>query len=116
MIDSKLATAIILVMIGHILGWYTHNLQFVYDFWKNKPILSNVIFGIPCGIAYWYSTKLFMEVMGDLWSSRFLVFALSYLTFPVLTWFYLNESMFTQKTMICTFLAVLIIIVQYAYK
>jgi len=92
-----------------------HNLQFVDEFWKNKPILSNLLFGVPCGFFYWYGTKYFMLEVEELWTSRFIGFALSYLTFPIMTWYYLNESMFTQKTLICTFLAFLIMIVQYIY-
>lgn len=101
-----------LLTVGHVLGWYTHNLQFVYDFWKDRPVLSNIIFGIPCGFAFWFATKYMMESTGELWSVRFIAFSLSYLTFPVMTWYYLGESMFTPKTIICTFLAFMIILTQ----
>tara|TARA_A100001011_G_scaffold384738_1_gene457771 strand:- start:71 stop:439 length:369 start_codon:yes stop_codon:yes gene_type:complete len=101
-----------LLTVGHILGWYTHNLQFVYDFWKDRPVLSNIIFGVPCGFAFWFATKYMMESTGELWSVRFIAFALSYLTFPIMTWYYLGESMFTTKTIICTILAFMIIITQ----
>lgn len=116
MSNPNLIAALCLFIVGHVLAWYTHNLQFVYDFWKDRPVLSNIIFGVPCGFAYWYGTKFFMEATGELWTSRFVAFSLSYLTFPLMTWYYLNESMFTQKTMICTALAFLIMITQYVYK
>jgi hypothetical protein len=101
-----------LLAIGHVLGWYTHNLQFVYDFWKDKPVLANVVFGVPCGLVFWYATKYMMAGTGELWSVRFIAFSLSYLTFPLMTWYYLNESMFTTKTIICTILAFMIILTQ----
>ena len=116
MINFNVAVGFALFILGHILGWYTHNLQFVYDFWKNRPVLSNLVFGIPCGFAYWYAIKFMMAATGELWTSRFVAFALSYLTFPLMTWFYLGESMLTQKTIICTFLAFLIILVQYTHR
>ena len=116
MFNSNIFIGICLVVCGHVLAWYTHNLQFVYEFWKNRPVLSNMVFGIPCGFAYWYATKHFMAATGELWSIRFIAFSLSYLTFPLMTWYYLNESMFTTKTLICTFLAVIIMFVQFVYK
>jgi len=116
MLNLNITYGVLLFITGHVLAWYTHNLQFVYDFWKDKPFLSNIVFGLPCGIAYWYGTKFFMASTGELWTSRFIAFSLSYLTFPLMTWFYLNESMFTQKTLICTFLALMIIITQYCYR
>ena len=105
-----------LFVCGHILAWYTHNLQFVYDFWKDRPILSNIIFGIPCGILFWYGTKNMMSDLEELWTCRFIAFSLSYLTFPIMTWYYLNESMFTTKTILCTILAFLIILVQVFFR
>lgn len=116
MFNSNIFIGICLVVCGHVLAGYTHNLQFVYEFWKNRPVLSNMVFGIPCGFAYWYATKHFMAATGELWSIRFIAFSLSYLTFPLMTWYYLNESMFTTKTLICTFLAVIIMFVQFVYK
>ncbi len=101
-----------LLCIGHVLGWYTHNLQFVYDFWKDRPVLSNIIFGVPCGLAFWYATKYMMAGTGELWTVRFIAFSLSYLTFPLMTWYYLGESMFTAKTIVCTILAFMIILTQ----
>jgi len=103
-------------IIGHALAWYCHNGQLVWEFWDNRPFLSNFVFGIPAGVAFWYGTKFCMEASGELWTTRFMVFALSYVTFPLMTWWYLNESMFTLKTGICTFLAFLILLIQITLK
>ena len=116
MINTNIIIGASLFVVGHVLAWYTHNLQFVSDFWKNRPILSNVLFGLPCGLIFWYGTKYIMIETEELWTSRFIAFSLSYLTFPLMTWYYLNESMFTPKTIICTLLAVMIILVQYTYR
>ena len=113
MLNSNIVFGVMLVVTGHVLAWYTHNLQFVYEYWKTRPILSNIIFGIPCGFAYWYATKFFMAATGELWSSRFVGFSLSYLTFPIMTWIYLDESMFTPMTLICRLLTFMIKLVQY---
>jgi hypothetical protein len=112
----NIVVGVCLFVCDHILAWYTHNLQFVYDFWKDKPILSNIIFGVPCGLLFWYGTKHMMTDLDELWTCRFVAFSLSYLTFPIMTWYYLGESMFTTKTIICTMLAFLIIFVQMTLK
>ena len=116
MLNSNIFIGVCLFICGHVLAWYTHNLQFVYDFWKTRPILSNIIFGLPCGFAYWYGTNFFMQATNELWTSRFIAFSLSYLTFPIMTWYYLGETMFTAKTLMCTFLAFMIIFVQFIYR
>jgi hypothetical protein len=41
---------------------------------------------------------------------------MSYLTFPLLTWWLLNESMFTMKTMLCVTLSFMIIAIQLGWK
>lgn len=103
-------------VVAHIFAWYTHNAQFVWDFWSEKPILSNILFGIPAGLLFWYGTKYAMQASDLLWTVRFIAFSLSYVAFPVMTWYYMNESMFTTKTLICSILAFLIIVVQVVIK
>ncbi len=110
--SSDMLIAMGLFVCGHVLAWYTHNSQFVWEFWKNRPILSNVLFGLPCGIFFWYGAKHCVAATDMLWTSRFVAFSLSYVTFPIMTWWYLGESMFTTKTLMCTMLAFMIVIVQ----
>ena len=102
--------------VGHVFAWYTHNSQFVWEFWKDKPVLANILFGVPCGILFWYGVKYAVSASDLLWTSRFVAFSLSYVTFPIMTWWYLGESMFTLKTLICTLLAFMIIGVQIFIK
>ena len=90
--------ACFLFALGQTLGWFQLNAQFVWDWWKDKPILSATLFSIPTGICFWYGITM------------------SYLTFPVLTWYFLNESMFTAKTMVCVFLSFLIVSVQLFWR
>jgi len=99
-------------IIGHIGVWYCHNSQFVWEWWADRPMLANVLFGLPAGIFFWYSTKYWMLATEELWSVRFLGFAASYVVFPLFTYWYMGESPFTLKTGICTGLAFLIIFVQ----
>lgn len=108
--------AILCFITGHIFGWYATNLQFVGEFWKGKAILPTILFGLPCLFAFWWGTKFAMEASGELWTSRFVATVFSYLTFPIMTWWYLGESMFTLKTLSCVFLAFCILMIQIFVK
>lgn len=110
--DGSMLLAMTFFCVGHIFGWYTTNSQFVWEFWKDKPVLANIIFGIPAGVMFWYGTRYVMSSTPELWTARFTAAVISYLTFPLMTWFYLGESMFTIKTMLCVLLAFMILIVQ----
>jgi len=104
-------------ILGHTLGWFAGNSQFVWSYWQDKPILATILFGTPAGLAFWYGSKFCFEATGgELWSVRFLAAVFSYTVFPVMTWYFLNESMFTTKTMISVFLALSILFVQIYYN
>ena len=108
---------ILFFICGHALGWFAGNSQFVWDFWKDKPILATLLFGTPAGLLFWYGSKFcFVATGGELWSVRFIAAVFSYTVFPIMTWHFLGESMFTPKTIICAFLAVSILFVQIYYN
>lgn len=99
-------------MFGNAVGWFASNMQFVSEFWEDKALLAVMVFGVPSMLSFWFGTKFAMQAIPELWSVRFIGAAVSYLTFPVMTWYYMNESMFTTKTIICFFLAMSIMCVQ----
>ena len=88
---------VLIFSLGQILGWFQLNSQFVWDWWKDKPLFAAIMFSVPTGICFWYGIKLCYEEWGEVWGPRFLIFSMSYLTFPLLTWWFLNESMFTAN-------------------
>lgn len=106
----------LLMSIGHIGFWLSMNSQFVWEYWADKPLISNLVFGYPGAVIFWYGVKYCMVDMEALWSVRFVGFATSYLVFPVMTWFLLNETPFTLKTGICVFLSIVILLVQVFIK
>lgn len=110
--DDSMLYAMSFFCVGHIFSWYTTNSQFVWEFWKDKPLLANIVFGIPAGMMFWYGTKYLMQSIPELWTVRFTAAVISYSVFPLMTWFYLDESMFTIKTMLCVCLALMILIIQ----
>ena len=69
------------------------------------------LLGIPISLMFWYATKIGYEGFGTLWSVRFMGFATSMLTFPIMTWLYLGEVM-TMKTILTLGLAAIIMLLQ----
>ena len=113
---QKLLIGSMFFLMGQIGAWFGTNSQLVWKWWADKPIFAAIVFGIPTTIFIWYGTKYTYEAMGELWGPRFLGSGMSYVSFPILTWWLLGESMFTAKTMTCVFLSCIIILVQVMWK
>jgi hypothetical protein len=69
------------------------------------------LMGVPISMLFWYTTKFGYEGFGALWPVRFMGFAISMLTFPLMTWLYLGETI-TLKTLITIILAIIIMLLQ----
>ena len=67
--------------------------------------------GIPITDLFWLATKWGYQGFGTLWPVRFMGFATSMMTFPIMTYFYLGEAM-SLKTLITLLLAIVIMILQ----
>ena len=103
---------IIIFFINNIIIWYQLNGQLVWDFWKSpKGIITSLLMGIPITGMFWLATKWGYIGFGTLWPVRFMGFATSMMTFPVMTWLYLGETI-TLKTLITILLAIIIMILQ----
>ena len=103
---------IIIFFVCNILIWYQLNGQLVWDFWKSwKGIATSLLMGVPITALFWLATKYGYQGFGNLWSVRFMAFATSMLTFPIMTWLYLGETI-TLKTGITIILAVIIMLLQ----
>ena len=103
----------ILFFLNNIIIWYQLNSQLVWDWAKtSKAMWFSALLGIPISLLFWWATRIGYEAFGNLWSIRFMGFATSMLTFPVMTYFYLGEVI-TLKTTITILLAVVIMILQF---
>ena len=111
----KMCLGILLFIVGQIFGWYQLNLQKMYDWWSDKPLLSAILVGVPTSVLFWYGWKHISEATNSVWTARFIGSSAGFVVFPILTWFVLGESMFTAKTMICLGLSILIILIQIFY-
>ena len=103
-------------LVGNIIAWFQYNNQFVWDWWKDKPIFTNLIFAPFVGMCFWYGTKNIVSVTNELWASKLLAFGVSNFVFAVMTYSLMKESMFTTKTLTCLALAGIIILIQLFWK
>lgn len=111
--NKDVAIGVFLFTMCHVVGWFGNALQFMSDWWASRPLLTVAIFSVPTGAFAFYAVRYaYAGFDGSLWAARFLGFSASWLVFPVLTWLFLGESMFTAKTMICTVLSFAILAVQ----
>lgn len=105
--------AFLLAQIG---AWFLNNSQFVWEWWKDKPLITILIWSLPSSYLFWWGTKLAYEGLGTAWSSRLLAFGLSYISFPYLTWIFMGESVFTSKNIISSLLAFILVGIQIFWK
>ena len=103
---------IFLFVTANIIIWYQLNSQLVWDWAKGtKAFWFSALMGIPISMAFWYCTKIGYQGFGALWPVRFMGFATSMLTFPLLTYLYLGEVI-TLKTAVTLLLSIAIMIIQ----
>ena len=114
--SKTLLLGISLFLVGQTLVWFQTNSQLIWGWWRDKPLETALIYDLPISLFFWYGTKYIYESTNELWTVRLIGFGMSYVTFPFLTYYFLNESMFTPKTLICTGLAILIVGIQIFWK
>ena len=103
---------IILFFLNNIIIWYQLNSQLVWEWAKGtKAMWFSALLGIPISLLFWWATRIGYEGFGNLWAIRFLGFATSMISFPLMTYFYLGEAI-GLKTLITLLLAISIMILQ----
>ena len=112
MISKYIVLTIISFLIANVLVWYQLNSQLVWKWaegYKSMWVMS--LLGIPISRFFWLATKVGYQGFGNLWAVRFMGFATSMMTFPIMTWLYLGEVI-TLKTGISILLAIIIMLLQ----
>ena len=113
MINKYIVLTIISFLIANILVWYQLNSQLVWDWAKgNKSMWIMSLLGIPISLLFWLCTKWGYIGFGNLWSVRFLGFAASMMTFPIMTYFYLGETITFKIINNCVFILMLNIAIE----
>ena len=109
---NKIIIVTLVFLLNNVLIWYQLNSQLVWDWAKgNSAIIISCLLGVPISWLFWYCTKIGYEGFGALWPVRFMGFATSMLTFPILTRYYLGETI-TLKTALTILLSIAIMIIQ----
>ena len=112
MINKYIVLTGIIFLLNNILIWYQLNSQLVWDWAKGtKSMWIMSLLGIPISLLFWYATKIGYIGFGNLWAVRFMGFATSMMTFPLMTWIYLGETI-TLKTLVTILLAFIIMLLQ----
>ena len=114
--DKRMIYGFLFFTAAQMVAWYQLNSQFVWEYWKDKAILSSFLFAIPVSLLFWYGTKNTYAASEALWTCRFLAFSSGMLVFSFLTWVHLQESIFSLKTMLCLLLSCAIIAIQVFMK
>ena len=91
------------------------NAQFLSDWWKDRPVTSAFLLGVPTSLLFWNAWRIVTQETDSVWAARFIGSSTGLVLFPILTWYLLGESMFTAKTLICLSLAIIIILIQIFY-
>lgn len=107
---------ILLIMFSQTLTWFQSNSQFIWPSWEDKPLLSVLVFGVPSCYLFWYVAKYGMASLHSAWDLRFLIFGLSYVSFPILTSYFMHEELFSKKNIVSFILSMFLIMVQYFWR
>ena len=110
---TNLLYCFVCFLLLHVCVWFSTNLQLVSEAAASKSLLVAVCLAVPTTLLAYFGTKYGYQALGEsAWGVRFFAFSVSYLIFPFLTYWFLGESMFTLKTMLCIALSFLIIAIQ----
>ena len=112
---TKIMFAILLMILGQI-GTFLQLQGGIKYGWYEKFFWLILLSGIPLTYLYSKSVNLFVEGFGgQIWPSRLIGFALGIIIFTVMSTVLFKEHM-TIKTVVCIFLALLIVSVQLIWK
>ena len=113
---SKLLLSVLLFFFGQTLIWFQSNGQFKWKWFADHPFIIACLFAVPISYAFIIATKLVVGYFdGVLWPGRFIGFGLGMMSFSLLTYIILGESM-NVKTTISLVLAATLLSIQIFWK
>jgi len=103
----------LLICISHVIFWFQVNGQFMWEFFKNNPLII-ALMGLPSGYLVIIAAKYgYQGFDGELWPMRIIGFSCGTILFSFLTYILMSEGL-TIKTILCLILSLVIIIIQIA--
>ena len=109
--NKEILLCMIILFFTQIVIWFQLNGQLKWDWFKDNYLLMSIL-GMPISYALLSATKYgFQGFDGLLWPGRLLAFAIGMISFPIITWMVMGESI-TLKSTISISLAVIIMLLQ----
>ena len=113
---NKILMAMLLFAAAQISSWFINNGQFIWKWVHDHPILISLLGSAPVTYAFIYATRYSAEYFdGQVWPGRFIGFGLGIISFSILTYIFLGESI-TAKTAISLILAGTLLTIQIFWK
>ena len=106
----------LIAILGHTLAWFGSNSQFMWESWKNNPLYSAILLGIPSNIIFWLAAREIYAGTHSIWQIRWIMFAASFPPMLILSRYYFNETFFNARNIITLLLAIMIIITQFIFR
>jgi len=100
-------------ILGSTMIWIQTNGQFLWEWFRNNPIIVSICFGTTISMIMITATRYGFDTMnGSIWSIKWVGFALGIIINGLLNYFLMNEGI-NGKTIICLFLAIIILTIQF---
>jgi hypothetical protein len=82
---------------------------------KDNPVIMAIL-SVPIGYYVVMASRTMIDLWdGQTWPNRLIGFSLGVIVFTIMSWFLLKEPL-TLKTMVCLFLCLIILLIQFLWK
>ncbi len=110
---SKVVAFVLFWILGSVLIWIQTNGQFIWNWFRDNPILLSICFGTIISLIMINATRIGFEALnGSLWSIKWVGFSLGIITNALLNYYLMGEGI-NMKTTISCVLACVIITIQF---
>lgn len=99
-------------MLGNTMVWFQVSFSRAFPAYSDYSFYIAVLLAIPIAICFYFGWNYGYDALDSWWGIRFISFGLTFIIFPILTYYFLGESLFTLKHALCTLLSILIILIQ----
>lgn len=113
---NDLGIGILLIFIGQLLIYIQTNGQFIWQSFRDNPMILAIVFGTLVSYLFILGQKYLVRYFdGTLWESRFIGFSVGMITFAILTYFIFDESI-TMKTGVSIIITLILVLIQIFWK
>ena len=114
--NKGILLAILFYTIAQAASWFISNTQFFWKWAYNHPLTISIVASAPVTYLFILATRYSADYFnGQVWPGRFIGFGLGMMSFSLLTYLILGESM-NVKTTISLVLAATLLSIQIFWK